>query len=74
MIGERRALAEELTQRWSALSVEDVPASPFVLLGSAEAMVDQLQAQRARWGISYYVVQEPYAAALAPVVARLAGR
>ena len=74
VIGERRALAEELTQRWSALSVEDVLARPFVLLGSVEAMVDQLQAQRARWGISYYVVQEPYAAALAPVVARLAGR
>src|SRR5262249_47655664 len=74
MIGDRRTLAEELTQRWSALSVEDVLASPFVLLGSVDQMVEQLQAQRERWGISYYVVQEPWAAALAPVVARLTGR
>jgi len=74
MIGDRRALAVELVQRWSALSVEDVLASPFVLLGSVDEMVEQLQAQRARWDISYYVVQEPYAAALAPVVARLTGR
>src|SRR5262245_25758198 len=71
VIGDRRALAEGLTQRWSTLSVDDVLASPFVLLGSVNEMAEQLQAQRARWGISYYVVQEPYAAALAPAVARL---
>jgi probable F420-dependent oxidoreductase len=73
MVGDRRALAEELARRWSTLSVDDVLASPFVLLGSVDEMVEQLQAQRARWGISYYVVQEPWAAALAPVVARLSG-
>ena len=73
MVGDRQALAAELVQRWSALSVEDVLASPFVLLGSVDEMVDQLQRQRARWGLSYYVVQEPWAAALAPVVARLTG-
>lgn len=73
MVGDRQALAAELVQRWSALSVEDVLMSPFVLLGSVDEMVDQLQRQRARWGLSYYVVQEPWAAALAPVVSRLTG-
>ena len=68
---DRRAAAAELTQRWTALTVDDVLESPFVLLGSVDEMVAQLQAQRQRWGISYYVVQEPYAAALAPTVARL---
>jgi hypothetical protein len=38
-----------------------------------DEMTDQLERQRARWGISYYVVQEPWAAALAPAVARLTG-
>jgi hypothetical protein len=35
-------------------------------------MVEDLHAYRDRWGISYYVVHEPYMDAFAPVVARLA--
>jgi hypothetical protein len=35
--------------------------------------VEDLEARRARWGISYYTTHEPYLDALAPVVARLAG-
>ena len=68
-----RAAADELTQRWTALTADDVLASPFVLIGSVDEMVAQLQARRLRWGISYYVTQEAYAEALAPAVARLAG-
>jgi hypothetical protein len=56
------------------LSMEDILGSPFVLLGSVDEIVADLEARRARWGLSYYVVQEPYADALNPVVARLAGR
>jgi hypothetical protein len=37
-------------------------------------MVEDIQAHRQRWGISYYVVHEPYLDDFAPVVARLAGR
>jgi probable F420-dependent oxidoreductase len=69
----RRAAAEELHRRWPAVSAEDILASPFVLLGSVDEMTADLQARRARWGLSYYVVQEPYADALTPLVARLAG-
>jgi probable F420-dependent oxidoreductase len=71
---DRRAAAQELCQRWTALSMEDILGSPFVLLGSVDEIVADLEARRARWGLSYYVVQEPYAEALNPVVARLAGR
>ena len=71
---DRRAAAQELCQRWTALSMEDILASPFVLLGSVDEIVADLESRRARWGLSYYVVQEPYADALNPVVARLAGR
>jgi hypothetical protein len=37
-------------------------------------MVADLEARRERWGISYVVTHEAYMDALAPVVARLAGR
>jgi hypothetical protein len=45
-----------------------------VLIGTIDQIVEDLQARGERWGISYYVVQEPYLDAFAPVVARLAGR
>jgi hypothetical protein len=35
-----------------------------------DQLVEELQSRRERWGISYYIVQEPFMAALAPVVAR----
>jgi hypothetical protein len=37
-------------------------------------MVEALWARRERWGISYVTTHEPFMAALAPIVARLAGR
>jgi probable F420-dependent oxidoreductase len=69
---DRRQAAEELTGRWK-LSAEEVLASPYVLIGTVDQLVEDLQARRERWGISYWVTHEPYLDALAPVVARLAG-
>jgi hypothetical protein len=40
-------------------------------VGSVHAIVEQLQAIRERWGISYLTVRDEEA--MAPVVARLAG-
>lgn len=71
---DRRAAAEELTRRWTQLSADELLASPYVLIGTINEIVEDLQARRERWGISYYVVQELYLDAFAPVVARLAGR
>ncbi len=71
---DRRAAAEELTSRWTQLTPDEFLQSPYVLIGSVDQMVEDLQARRTRWGISYYVVQEPYLDDFAPVVARLAGR
>jgi probable F420-dependent oxidoreductase len=70
---DRRAAAAELAQRWTALSVDDILDSPFVLLGSVDEIVAQLLARRARWGLSYYIVFESVIDAFAPVVDRLAG-
>jgi hypothetical protein len=72
--GDRRRAAEELTRRWAGLTTDDILQSPFVLIGTAEQMIEDLQGRRQRWGISYYVVHEPYLDDLAPVVAQLAGK
>ncbi len=69
---DRRQAAEELARRWTQLSPEEILQSPYVLIGSVDQLVEDLQARRERWGISYYVVFEPYIEAFAPVVATLA--
>ena len=71
---DRRGAAEELTRRWTQLTPDEILQSPYVLIGSVDQMVEDIQAHRKRWDISYYVVQEPYLDDFAPVVARLAGR
>ena len=70
---DRHGAAEELTRRWPQLSVDDILASPYVLIGTVDQIAEHLQVRRERWGFSYYVVFEPYIDAFAPVVARLAG-
>jgi len=71
---DRRKAAEELMSRWPQLSAGEILQSPYVLIGTVHQIVDDILARRERWGFSYYVVQEPYLDAFAPVVARLAGR
>ena len=72
---DRRKAAKELaTGRWAGLTPDDVLASPYVLVGTVDQMVDELRARRERWGISYVTTHEPFIEALAPIVARLAGR
>jgi len=71
---DRHKAAQELTARWPHLTADDLLASPYVLLGTVDQLVDNLRARRDRWGISYVMTHEPFMDALAPVVARLAGR
>jgi alkanesulfonate monooxygenase SsuD/methylene tetrahydromethanopterin reductase-like flavin-dependent oxidoreductase (luciferase family) len=71
---DRRQGAGELAQRWPQLRPEEILHSPYVLVGTVDQLVEDLQTRRERWGISYYVIFEPYMDDFAPVVARLAGR
>ena len=48
--------------------------SPAILTGTTDDMCDQLVARREALGISYITVSDAFMEALAPVVARLAGR
>jgi hypothetical protein len=70
---DRRQAAEELRERWSALTVEEILETPYLLIGTVDEMVEAVRARRERWGFSYVVVHEWSLDALAPVVARLAG-
>jgi len=70
---DRRKAAEDLASRWMQLSPEEVLESPYVLIGTVDEIIEDIQARRERWGISYYAIFEPYVDVFAPVVARLAG-
>lgn len=70
----RRDAADELRKNWPQLSVDEILEAPYALIGTVDEMVEALQARRDRWGISYFVTFEPFLDALAPVVARLAGK
>jgi probable F420-dependent oxidoreductase len=67
-----RAVAEEVARDWP-FGAAEVLGSPYVLIGSVDAIVDKLHEQRERHGFSYWVVTEQAMDALAPVVARLSG-
>jgi probable F420-dependent oxidoreductase len=73
VLDDRRRAAEELARHWNQLGPDQILDSPYVLIGSVERIIDDLQACRERWGISYFTIFEPYMRAFAPVVARLAG-
>ena len=71
---DRQKVAEDLArERWSQLNADDILESPYALIGTVDELVEDLNARRQRWGISYILVHEPYLEALAPVIARLAG-
>ena len=72
LTGDRRKTADELASRWTQLSADEILHSPFVLIGTVDQMAEEIRAHRQRWGISYYVIHEPYLDAFAPVIARLA--
>jgi probable F420-dependent oxidoreductase len=69
-----RREAAAVHARRPEVSPEEVLETPFFLFGTADQMVEALRVRRERWGFSYYVAFEPHLDALAPVVARLAGK
>lgn len=54
------------------VTAEQLLASPYMLIGSIEQIVERIQGLRERHGISYFVVGSEEIESFAPVVARLA--
>lgn len=53
-------------------SIDDLAATPHLLVGTEDELVEQLRFQRERWGIARYTVREPAFHAISTVIARLA--
>ncbi len=72
---DRQQAAEQRAreQGQPGVTVQHVLANPYLLLGSTEQLVEQLQRLREHYGISYFVVGQEDIEALAPVIARLTG-
>jgi len=70
---DRQAAAGRIAAQTSR-TVDEVLASPGVMIGSVEAIVDKLLEQRERHGFSYVSVFPRDTDTFAPVVARLAGK
>jgi probable F420-dependent oxidoreductase len=70
----RHIAAEDLVHRWPQLRPTDILQSPYVLLGTVDQIVEDLQMRRERWGLSSYVIFERDMETFAPIVARLAGQ
>ena len=71
---DRRSAAERLAADWGLLTTDEVLDSPFLLIGTAQQMAEQLVERRERFGISYWVslAERPWAdqriETLAPVI------
>ena len=71
---DRDAAAREVASRFGS-SVDEVLASPHVLIGSVDQMVQTLEVRRDRYGVSNITLGVyPALDAFAPVVERLTGR
>ncbi len=66
-------VAQEVSDAWR-ISPDEVLSSPYMLIGSVAAIVEQIVQRREDLGISYYVVFEPHLETFAPILGRLKGR
>jgi probable F420-dependent oxidoreductase len=66
------AAVDQLAAR-RGMSPEQILESPGTLVGSVDAIVEQLRSRRELYGVSYYVIQGQAMDEFAPVVARLHG-
>ncbi len=68
--GQRETSARALADRFG-VPVEDLLSVPYVLVGSAAEIVDQMHAARERWGITRWVMRQDALAAAEVVTAHL---
>jgi hypothetical protein len=55
------------------MSEDELLDTPFLLIGTARQMAEQLRAGRERFGFDHIAVHQPYLEALAPVIELLGG-
>jgi probable F420-dependent oxidoreductase len=70
---DRAAIAEGIAAAFK-VPPEVALETPAVLVGSIEQIIEELEARRERWDMSYVMVPEEFVDAFAPIVSRLAGQ
>jgi probable F420-dependent oxidoreductase len=73
-VTDDREGATEQIAGFVSVDPEMVRATPFVLIGTPEEIVEDLLQRRERWGFSYVIVGGEDVEPFAPVVAALAGK
>jgi hypothetical protein len=69
---DRRAAAAELAARFgTVMTVDELLDTPFLLIGTADQMAEQVVRNRDRYGFTYLTVHDSYLEAFAPVIDRL---
>jgi probable F420-dependent oxidoreductase len=69
---DRYAMAELMAPGFG-VNPDEALEVPYVWAGTVDQICEHVQAARARWGFSYFVIHSEAVDAMAPVVARLAG-
>lgn len=68
---DRRAVAETVARHAAGANAADVLLAPYVLVGTAAQLVDEIHGHYERWGFSSYVVRAPAIDAAATIIDRL---
>jgi probable F420-dependent oxidoreductase len=65
--------AEEIGSRFD-LTADEAMASPYLLIGSVDAISTRLHELRESYGASYFTIRDSDSAAMAPIIAKVSGR
>jgi probable F420-dependent oxidoreductase len=65
------AAAARLAERVEGLRPDDVLAAPFALVGTADALADEVARHEQRWGITSYVVRAPAVDVIGDLIAKV---
>jgi probable F420-dependent oxidoreductase len=66
---DARAAAKRVADRIEGIQPDDVLASPFALVGTIDALADEIASHEQRWGITSYVVRAPALDAIGQLIA-----
>ena len=64
---------DQMSDSWG-ISTEEVLGSPYILIGSTDAIVEMIEQRREQLGLTYYVIFDRDIDNFAPIVSRLKGR
>jgi probable F420-dependent oxidoreductase len=68
-----RRAASRVAARLPELTVDEILTTPYLWIGSVDAICEQIRAARERWGFSYFTLFDHSFDAAIPIIERLAG-